>query len=164
MAPQGGYLLKADTLVLAPGHSARDTFAMLHQAGVPMEQKPFAVGVRIEHPQAMINKALYGTELNPCLGAASYKVTHQLSAGRGVYSFCMCPGGYVVNASSEQGYLAVNGMSYQARDQVNANSALIVTVKPEDFPEDGPLGGVAFQRKLEKAAYEAGGGRFQFRL
>lgn len=151
--------LKAQVCVLAIGHSARDTFSMLHGCGLPMEPKSFAVGLRIEHPQKMINQALYGEAESAELGAASYKVTHQASTGRGVYSFCMCPGGYVVNASSEQGYLAVNGMSYQARDQVNANSALIVTVKPEDFPEDGPLGGVAFQRKLEKAAYEAGGGK-----
>lgn len=142
--------LKAQVCVLAIGHSARDTFSMLHGCGLPMEPKSFAVGLRIEHPQKMINQALYGEAESAELGAASYKVTHQASTGRGVYSFCMCPGGYVVNASSEQGYLAVNGMSYQARDQVNANSALIVTVKPEDFPEDGPLGGVAFQRKLEK--------------
>ena len=107
----------------------------------------------------MINQALYHEDANPHLGAASYKVTHQTGSGRGVYSFCMCPGGYVVNASSEEGFLAVNGMSYQARDGENANSALIVTVRPEDFPDGSPLGGVAFQRELERAAYQAGGGK-----
>ena len=117
-----------------------------------MEPKSFAVGVRMEHPQEMINMALYGEQQNDLLGAASYKVTHTCKNGRGVYSFCMCPGGYVVNASSEPEMLAVNGMSYHARDSRNANSALIVTVSPSDFPEEGPLGGIAFQRNLEKAA------------
>ena len=151
--------LTAEAAVFAVGHSARDTFDMLLHREVPMEPKAFAVGLRIEHPQELINLALYHEKENPYLGAASYKVTHQTASGRGVYSFCMCPGGYVVNASSEPGFLAVNGMSYQARDGRNANSALIVTVKPEDFPKEGPLGGVAFQRMLEKAAYEAGEGR-----
>ena len=108
--------IPADACVLALGHSARDTFDMLHRRGVYMEPKSFAVGLRMEHPQKMINYDLYGEEENEFLGAASYKVTHTCENGRGVYSFCMCPGGYVVNASSEQGMLAVNGMSYQARD------------------------------------------------
>lgn len=140
----------AQVCVLAVGHSARDTFFMLKDRGLAMEPKAFAVGLRIEHPQSMINQDLYGEPENKILGSASYKVTHTCENGRGVYSFCMCPGGYVVNASSEQGLLAVNGMSYQARDGENANSALIVTVTPEDFPEEGALGGIAFQRDLEK--------------
>ena len=145
--------IPAEICVLALGHSARDTFSMLHRRGIFMQPKSFAVGLRIEHPQKMINMDLYGEEENEALGAASYKVTHTCENGRGVYSFCMCPGGYVVNASSEEGMLAVNGMSYQARDSKNANSALIVTVSPEDFPEEGVLGGIAFQRNLEKAAW-----------
>ena len=148
--------IPADACVLALGHSARDTFDMLHRRGVYMEPKSFAVGLRMEHPQKMINYDLYGEEENEFLGAASYKVTHTCENGRGVYSFCMCPGGYVVNASSEQGMLAVNGMSYQARDSKNANSALIVTVTPQDFPDASYMGGVAFQRGLEQAAYRAG--------
>lgn len=156
--------ISADACVLALGHSARDTFDMLHRRGVYMEPKSFAVGLRMEHPQKMINYDLYGEEENEFLGAASYKVTHTCENGRGVYSFCMCPGGYVVNASSEQGMLAVNGMSYQARDSKNANSALIVTVTPEDFPEEGPLGGIAFQRELEKRAWELGKGRIPVQL
>lgn len=122
--------IPAEVCVLALGHSARDTFEMLQKRGVYMEPKSFAVGLRIEHPQEMINMDLYGEPENELLGAASYKVTHKCENGRGVYSFCMCPGGYVVNASSEPGRLAVNGMSYQARDSRNANSAMIVTVTP----------------------------------
>ena len=156
--------IPADACVLALGHSARDTFDMLHRRGVYMEPKSFAVGLRMEHPQKMINYDLYGEEENEFLGAASYKVTHTCENGRGVYSFCMCPGGYVVNASSEQGMLAVNGMSYQARDSKNANSALIVTVTPEDFPEEGPLGGISFQRELEKRAWEIGKGKIPVQL
>ena len=156
--------IPADACVLALGHSARDTFDMLHRRGVYMEPKSFAVGLRMEHPQKMINYDLYGEEETEFLGAASYKVTHTCENGRGVYSFCMCPGGYVVNASSEQGMLAVNGMSYQARDSKNANSALIVTVTPEDFPEEGPLGGIAFQRNLEKRAWEIGKGKIPVQL
>ena len=146
--------IPAEVCVLALGHSARDTFSMLHRRGIFMQPKSFAVGLRMEHPQKMINMDLYGEEENKVLGAASYKVTYTCENGRGIYSFCMCPGGYVVNASSEAGMLAVNGMSYQARDSQNANSALIVTVSPEDFPEEGALGGIAFQRNLEKAAWE----------
>lgn len=156
--------IPAQICVLAPGHSARDTFSMLNGKGLYMEPKSFAVGVRIEHPQNMVNFALYGEEENEKLGAASYKVTHTCKNGRGVYSFCMCPGGYVVNASSEQEMLAVNGMSYQARDSRNANSAMIVTVTPEDFPEEGSLGGVAFQRELERAAWKAGKGKVPVQL
>ena len=137
---------------------------MLQKRGVYMEPKSFAVGLRIEHPQEMINMDLYGEPENELLGAASYKVTHKCANGRGVYSFCMCPGGYVVNASSEPEMLAVNGMSYQARDSRNANSALIVSVTPADFPEEGPLGGVAFQRNLERAAWKAGNGKVPVQL
>lgn len=150
--------------VLALGHSARDTFEMLYRRGFSMEPKSFAVGLRIEHPQTMVNLDLYGEEENELLGAASYKVTHKCANGRGVYSFCMCPGGYVVNASSEEGRLAVNGMSYQARDSHNANSALIVTVTPEDFPVPGPLGGISFQRELERKAWELGQGKVPVQL
>lgn len=156
--------LPASICVLALGHSARDTFLMLKKRGIDMEAKAFAVGLRMEHPQEMINQDLYGEKENKILGAASYKVTHTCQNKRGVYSFCMCPGGYVVNASSEEGHLAVNGMSYQARDGKNANSALIVTVTPEDFPEEGPLGGIAFQRDLEKKAWELGKGKVPVQL
>lgn len=157
-------IIPADLCILAIGHSARDTFQKLYEKGISMEPKSFAVGVRIEHPQSMINMDLYGEEKNEILGAASYKVTHKCQNGRGVYSFCMCPGGYVVNASSEPEMLAVNGMSYQARDSANANSAMIVTVTPEDFPDDGPLGGVEFQRNLERRAWEAGQGKIPVQL
>lgn len=157
-------IIPAQVCVLAVGHSARDTFSMLHKRGLTMEPKSFAVGVRMEHPQSMINLALYGEEENEILGASSYKVTHTCKNQRGVYSFCMCPGGYVVNASSEPDMLAVNGMSYQARDGQNANSALIVTVTPDDFPEEGPLGGIAFQRELERAAWKAGEGKIPVQL
>lgn len=151
--------LICEQLVLAIGHSARDTFSMLYEKGVPMEAKAFAVGLRVEHPQSMINESQYGTENPGSLGAAPYKVTAKGRNGRGVYSFCMCPGGYVVNASSEEGRTAVNGMSYSGRDGVNANSAVIVTVTPEDFGSDHPLAGVAFQRRLEEKAFELGQGR-----
>ncbi len=145
-------------MVLAIGHSARDTFEMLYETGLAMEAKPFAVGMRVEHPQSMINQAQYGMSEPGQLGAAPYKVTAKASNGRGVYSFCMCPGGYVVNASSEPGRLAVNGMSYSGRDGSNANSAIIVSVSPEDYGSNHPLAGVAFQRRLEERAYELGGG------
>lgn len=156
--------IPAQAVVLAIGHSARDTFRMLLSRQVPMDAKAFAVGVRIQHPQEMIDESQYGREAAAILGAASYKLTHTCANGRGVYSFCMCPGGLVVNASSEPGRLAVNGMSYHARDGKNANSALIVTVKPEDFGGDGPLAGVEFQQQLEEKAYEAGGGRIPVQL
>lgn len=142
-------------LVLAIGHSARDTFEMLNQTPLVMEAKSFAVGMRVEHPQDMMNRQQYHDADMKYLAPASYKVTANLENGRGVYSFCMCPGGYVVNASSEEGLLAVNGMSYHKRDGSNANSAIIVSVTPKDFPDDGPLGGIAFQRDLEKKAYQA---------
>lgn len=152
-------VIPAQTLVLAIGHSARDTFAMLYKKKLPMEAKSFAVGVRVEHAQSMIEKSQYGENVPYKLPVASYKVTANLENGRGVYSFCMCPGGYVVNASSEDGYLAVNGMSYHARDGKNANSAIIVTVTPEDYGMEHPLAGMYFQRMLEKKAYELGDGK-----
>ena len=150
--------IESDTVVLAIGHSARDTFEMLYQHKIPMEAKAFAVGLRMEHPRRMIDQMQYGRAEHPHLPAASYKVTAQTSSGRGVYSFCMCPGGYVVNASSEPGRLAVNGMSYSGRDGSNSNSAMIVTVTPKDYPDPSPLGGIAFQRELEERAYQIGNG------
>ncbi len=156
--------ISAEVFIPAIGHSARDTFEMLQKRGLAMEPKAFAVGVRMEHPQCLINQALYGEAKNEILGAAAYKVAHKLPNGRGIYSFCMCPGGYVVNASSEKGFLAINGMSYQDRGGVNANSALIATVTPADFPEKGPLGGVAYQRQLERAAYMLGNGKIPVQL
>ena len=156
--------IPAESLVLAIGHSARDTFDMLHKKDIPMEPKAFAVGVRIEHPQDMIQASQYGEDCPHELPAASYKLTHTAENGRGVYSFCMCPGGFVVNASSEKGRLAVNGMSYHARDSHNANSAMIVSVTPEDFPGNGPLAGVAFERTLEEKAYELGNGKIPQQL
>lgn len=142
-----------EQLVLATGHSARDTFQMLYEKGLPMEAKSFAVGLRVEHSQEMINESQYGMKNAGAFGAAPYKVAHQAENGRGVYSFCMCPGGYVVNASSEDGRLAVNGMSYSGRNGANANSAVIVSVTPEDFGSNHPLAGVEFQRELERKAY-----------
>lgn len=156
--------LDCEVLVLAIGHSARDTFEMLSHKPVEMTAKSFAVGLRIEHPQILINRAQYGQEHPPLLPAADYKLTKKLENGRGVYSFCMCPGGYVVNASSEEGRIAVNGMSYHARDSRNANSAMIVTVTPDDFGFDGILGGVEFQRQLEAFAYRAGEGKVPVQL
>lgn len=151
--------IPAENLILAPGHSARDTFSMLYEHAIPMEAKSFAVGVRVEHPQELINVSQYGEEYPDCLPAAAYKLTEKLSNGRGAYSFCMCPGGYVVNASSEEGMLAVNGMSYHARNSRNANSAIIITVTKDDFGSEHPLSGIEFQRNLERKAYEAGNGK-----
>lgn len=151
--------LPAKSVILAIGHSARDTFEMLWEKQICMEAKSFAVGVRVEHPQKLINYAQYQMELPKTLPAASYKVTAQLSNGRGVYSFCMCPGGYVVNASSEEGRLAVNGMSYHSRAGENANSAIIVTVTPKDYGSDHPLAGMEFQRKLEEKAFRLAQGK-----
>ena len=157
-------LIPAQAVVLAIGHSARDTFAMLQRRGVPMDAKAFAVGLRIQHPQILLNESQYGTGDAGRLGAASYKISRQTSGGRGVYSFCMCPGGYVVDASSGPGRLAVNGMSYHARAGENGNSALIVTVTPEDFGSDSPLAGVEFQRKLEERAFQMGEGKIPVQL
>lgn len=162
--------ISCQAVILAIGHSARDTFEILQRKSILMQPKSFAVGVRIEHPQKMITENQYGIHAPEVLGAAPYKVTHQLPDGRGVYSFCMCPGGYVVNASSEQGKLAVNGMSYQARDSRNANSAMVVTVTPSDFQAyhvdgtDPVMDGIVFQRHLENRAYELADGRIPVQL
>lgn len=150
--------ISCDKLVLAVGHSARDTFSLLHEQGIAMAAKAFALGVRVQHRQSDIDLAQYGV-LDRRLPAASYKCTGKTSEGRGVYSFCMCPGGYVVNASSEPGRLVVNGMSDADRDSGNANSAIVVTVEPEDFGGTGVLAGVEFQRRYETAAYELCQGR-----
>ena len=139
-------------LILAVGHSARDTFEMLASRGVSMEAKAFAVGLRVEHLQDMIDRAQYKDAADQ-LPPAAYKLTAKTPSGRGVYSFCMCPGGFVVNASSEEKRLAINGMSYRDRASANANSAIIVSVTPDDFPSDHPLGGVSFQRTLEQTAF-----------
>ena len=152
--------IAARVLVAALGHSARDTLQSLQRSGIAMEQKAFAVGYRVAHPQEMIDRAQYGRVSGGPLPAAVYKLTHTPEGGRGVYSFCMCPGGRIINASSEPGYLCVNGMSEHARDGAYANSAVVVTVTPADYASDGdPLAGVAFQRRLEQAAYLAGDGR-----
>ncbi|MCH5274394.1 MAG: FAD-dependent oxidoreductase [Lachnospiraceae bacterium] len=151
--------LSTKAVILAIGHSARDTFSMLYEKGIPMEAKPFAVGFRVEHRQKVINTGQYGADYPKILPAASYKVTAKTHDGRGVYSFCMCPGGYVVNASSEEGRLCVNGMSYSGRKGENANSAIIVAVSPDDFESTHPLAGIAFQRGLEERAYLAGAGK-----
>ncbi|MBO5371308.1 MAG: FAD-dependent oxidoreductase [Lachnospiraceae bacterium] len=150
--------IDTEVLVLAIGHSARDTFEMLAAHQIPMEAKSFAVGFRVEHPQSMINLSQYGEAAANILPPAPYKVTGRGLDSRGVYSFCMCPGGYVVNASSEEKRLAVNGMSYYKRDSKNANSAIIVSVSPQDFGSDAPLAGVKFQRKLEERAFTLGEG------
>ena len=155
---ENGERIDAGAVVLAIGHSARDTFAMLEKKGIPMEAKSFAVGFRVEHPQELINLSQYAQRRPEALPPASYKLTAKTSEGRGVYSFCMCPGGYVVNASSEPGRLAVNGMSYSGRNGKNANSAIIVSVTPQDYGAGGPLAGIHFQRELEERAFQAAGG------
>lgn len=153
--------LESRQVVLAIGHSARDTFEVLLEKGVVMTQKPFAVGMRIEHPQRKIDRSQYKDDrIFDTLGAADYFVTHQASNGRSVYTFCMCPGGMVVAAASEEGRLVTNGMSYHARDTGVANSALLVNVRTEDFGSDHPLAGVEFQRRLEEKAYALGGGGY----
>ncbi len=156
-------VIECDRLILAIGHSARDTFLSLNECGVTMQPKSFAIGVRVEHSQEMIGKNQYG-ELYKALPTADYKLTHQTKDGRGVYSFCMCPGGYVVNASSEKGMLAVNGMSDYLRDGINANSAIVVTVGVEDFDGTDALAGMRFQRKWEKKAFDAAGGKIPVQL
>jgi len=149
-------------LVLAVGHSARDTFEMIHKRGIYIEAKPFSIGFRIEHPQALIDRARYGENAgNPQLGAADYKLVHHASNGRSVYSFCMCPGGTVVAATSEPGRVVTNGMSQYSRNERNANAGIVVGITPEvDYPGD-PLAGVAFQRRWESRAFELGGGTYQ---
>jgi uncharacterized FAD-dependent dehydrogenase len=151
-----------EALILAAGHSARDTFEMLHLRGARLEQKPFSIGVRVEHDQRMVDRAQYGSVAgHPALGAADYKLSCHLCSGRGVYTFCMCPGGWVVAATSEAAGIVTNGMSRFARDGANANAALLVSVQPKDFGDDHPLAGVRFQRRWEHAAFELGGGDFR---
>lgn len=154
---------KVSAVVLALGHSARDTFQTLYNLHIPMEVKNFAVGFRVEHPQAMINNALYGVQTKD-MPAAPYKVTANFPNGRGVYSFCMCPGGYVVNSSSEEQSLVVNGMSYSGRDSSTANSAIIVSVNTEDFGGTDPLAGMRYQQELERRAYQLSNGRIPQQL
>lgn len=154
--------ISSSCVVLAIGHSARDTFVMLHKQGVLMKPKNFAVGVRIEHPRSMIDTSQYG-EFASILGSASYKLTYQTKEGRGVYSFCMCPGGFVVNASSEKNRLVVNGMSNYDRKEENSNSAIVVSVTPNDFGHD-IFSGMEFQRKLEEATYKEGKGLIPVQL
>ena len=151
----GGEIIDCDTAVLAIGHSARDTFEMLDSMGVPMEPKPFAMGVRIEHKQTAIDEAQYGVH-DPVLPPADYKLVQHLPDST-VYTFCMCPGGYVVAAASEEGRVVTNGMSYADRNGENANAALLVTVNPADFPYEGTLGGMMWQREIEERAYNASG-------
>ena len=160
--PKGEEEIPAAQVILAIGHSARDTVAALYAQGIRMEQKPFAVGVRIEHPRVWIDRAQYGAAAgHPALGAADYKLVTHLPSGRGVYTFCMCPGGTVIAAASEEGGLVVNGMSEFARDAVNSNSALLVGVTPADFPDDYPLSGITLQRQMERAAFTLGGGQYR---
>lgn len=154
----GKFEIETGDIILAVGHSARDTFEMLAGMGVKMSQKPFSIGARIEHPQEMINVSQYGgCAGHPALGAADYKLSERMPDGRGVYTFCMCPGGHVVAAASENGGVVTNGMSYHARDGRNANAAVLVSVGPEDFGANDPLAGVRFQRKWEEAAYRLAG-------
>jgi uncharacterized FAD-dependent dehydrogenase len=176
------YRLPARQVVLAPGHSARDTFAMLYRRAVTMEAKPFSVGLRIEHPQGLIDNARWGRHAgHPLLGAAEYKLVHHASNGRSVYSFCMCPGGTVVAATSEPGRVVTNGMSQYSRNERNANAGIVVGVDPRDYPVDAaslresmgtgldaavtdaaahPLAGIVFQRQLESQAYQLAGASY----
>ena len=164
-----GEQLAADHVVLALGHSARDTFAVLHQRGVFMEAKPFSIGFRIEHPQGVIDRARFGPNAgNEILGAADYKLVHHAKNGRSVYSFCMCPGGTVVAATSEPGRVVTNGMSQYSRNERNANAGIVVGISPQDYRQDGkadgpvnPLDGIAFQRVWESRAFELGGGTYE---
>ena len=153
--------LPASHVVLALGHSARDTFQALHDAGVYMEAKPFSVGFRIEHPQSLIDKARLGPHAgNPLIGAADYKLVHHAKNGRSVYSFCMCPGGTVVAATSEPNRVVTNGMSQYSRNERNANAGIVVGITPDDYP-GGPMAGIEFQRALESKAYELGGSTYE---
>ena len=157
--------IRADHVVLALGHSARDTFAMLHERGVFIEAKPFSIGFRIEHPQGLIDRARWGRHAgHPALGAAEYKLVHHASNGRSVYSFCMCPGGTVVAATSEPGRVVTNGMSQYSRNERNANAGIVVGIEPADFPGDAvanPLAGIELQRQLESHAFVLGGSNYQ---
>ncbi|MGZ8370815.1 MAG: NAD(P)/FAD-dependent oxidoreductase [Caulobacteraceae bacterium] len=152
--------LRTDHVVLALGHSARDTFEMLHRRGVFLEAKPFSIGFRIEHPQSVIDRARWGRHVgHPLLGAADYKLVHHAGNGRSVYSFCMCPGGTVVAATSEAGRVVTNGMSQYSRNERNANAGMVVGITPADYP-GGPLAGMELQRRLESSAFELGGGNY----
>ncbi len=158
---ESGEFVAGEQVVLAVGHSARDTFEMLHRQGVYIEPKPFSVGFRIEHPQPLIDQCRFGEKAgHPILGAADYKLVHHCSNGRTVYSFCMCPGGQVVAATSEEGRVVTNGMSQYERSGKNANSGIVVGITPEDYPQ-GPLAGIAFQRQLETRAFELGGKTYE---
>jgi len=158
---EDGSTLEADHIVLAVGHSARDTFEMLHARGVSIVPKPFSIGVRIEHPQSLIDRCMFGPSAgNPILGAADYHIVHQASNGRSVYSFCMCPGGTVVAATSEPGCVVTNGMSQYSRAERNANAGIVVGISPEQDYPDGPLAGIALQRHWEAKAFAAGGGTY----
>ena len=158
---QDGMVIHSNHVILAPGHSARDTFEMLEKRSVALEAKPFSVGFRIEHPQSMIDECRLGPGAgNPLLGAADYKLVHHCKNGRTVYSFCMCPGGTVVAAASEPGRLVTNGMSQYSRNERNANSAIVVDISPDDFPGGGSLAGIALQRELEQKAFELGGSNY----
>ncbi len=154
-------IIETDSIILAIGHSSRDTFEMLYNNGIIMEQKPFSVGARIEHLREDIDKSQFGSFAgHDRLGAAAYKLNVKTSGGRGAYTFCMCPGGEVVPAASEKNMLCVNGMSEFARDKINSNSALLVSVSPEDYGSNHPLAGVSFQRRIERNAYLSGGGEY----
>ena len=156
-----GTHVAADHVVLAVGHSARDTFHMLHARGVAIDAKPFSIGVRIEHPQSLIDRCRYGAGAgHPLLGAADYKLVHHAANGRSVYSFCMCPGGTVVAAASEPGRVVTNGMSQYSRAERNANAGIVVGITPADYP-GGPLAGIAFQRHWEERAFAAGGSNYK---
>ncbi len=156
-----GEQIRTDHLILALGHSARDTFQMLYERGVFMEAKPFSLGFRIEHPQTLIDQARFGKHAgNPLLGAADYKIVHHAKNGRSVYSFCMCPGGQVVAATSEPGRVVTNGMSQYSRAERNANAGIVVGITPEDYPGN-PLSGIEFQRQWESRAFELGGGNYE---
>ena len=156
---QNGQTLRLDCsqVILAIGHSARDTFRYLHESGVPMEPKPFSMGVRIEHEQELIDRAQYGAPRTGDIPPADYKLSVHLPDGSSAYTFCMCPGGHVVAAASQTGGVVTNGMSYAARDGKNANAALLVTLKPEDFPYEGTLGGMLWQEEIERRAYHISG-------
>jgi uncharacterized FAD-dependent dehydrogenase len=159
----GGETLRSDHVILALGHSARDTFAMLHARGVHLEAKPFSIGFRIEHPQSLIDRARFGPQAgHPVLGAADYHLVHHGADGRSAYSFCMCPGGTVVAAASEAGRVVTNGMSQYSRNERNANAALVCDITPADYAAygDGPLAGIALQRHWETHAFEMGGGNY----
>ena len=156
---EGERVVPCEKLILAVGHSARDIFELLHKKGLPLSAKPFSVGVRIEHPAELIDRAQYGSFAgHPALGAADYKLSCHLGSGRGVYTFCMCPGGTVTGAASEPGGIVTNGMSPWARDGANSNSALLVGVGPGDFGSEGALAGVEYQRRIERLAYGYAGG------